>query len=56
MAIGLDQAHLRHATWNIEKKRCQRVFDDKALHADQLVLLIVRDVAAYRQAHAKCNT
>jgi hypothetical protein len=55
-ATGIDSVHLlqilTYATWNIWKECCRRVFDNKALPVDQLVMLIQHDVAAYRQAHA----
>jgi len=54
-ATGLNSTQLRqfltYAAWNIWKERCRRVFDNKALPAHQLVLLIMHDVAAYRLAH-----
>ena len=49
-ATGLDHTLLRqiftYATWNIWKERCQRVFDNQAIPAAQLVPLIVQDAAA----------
>ena len=55
-ATGLDFVHLRqvltYGTWNIWKERCRRVFENKAILADQLAQVILQDVAAYRQAHA----
>jgi hypothetical protein len=51
-ATGIDSVHLlqilTHAALNIWKQRCRRVFDNKALPVDQLVMLIQHGVAAYR--------
>ncbi|CAM0146855.1 unnamed protein product [Urochloa decumbens] len=39
-----------YSAWNIWKERCRRVFDNKAITANQLIDLINQDVAAYKAA------
>ena len=52
-AGGLDSVQLLqiliYATWNIWKERCRRMFDNKALHVDLLVMLIPPDACMQSQ-------
>ncbi|TVU02801.1 hypothetical protein EJB05_51684, partial [Eragrostis curvula] len=40
-----------YITWNLWKERCRRVFDNKALPADQLVTVIRQDLQAWQTVH-----
>ncbi|KAF8695074.1 hypothetical protein HU200_037682 [Digitaria exilis] len=50
----IDQAVI-YIAWNIWKERCRRVFDNKELDVNQLVVSIKQDIANWNMTHNICE-